>query len=159
MTTMVTINQELIDYIKKIIKQLEIWLKSNSICKWVIVIRLLDTGEVVERWHFDIVVNDTKTTTDNTIERAEEIQKAAVRQIQGILRQITASVSYLPDFKEECTFNVLVYGNKGIEIPRGWGDSHAHLIEGGGQHLRLKSLSTSIHQVEPFVAYKMDETL
>jgi mitotic spindle assembly checkpoint protein MAD2 len=106
-----------------------------------------------------------------------EIQKQTIKQIRSILRQITSSVSYLPELDEECkcfvsggalcfvnsdflgTFNVLVYGDKDIEVPVAWGDSDAHLIKGGGEHLRLKPFSTLVHRVEPFVAYKMDDSL
>lgn len=35
-----------------------VWLKSNSISKLVIVIRSVETDEVLERWHFDIELNN-----------------------------------------------------------------------------------------------------
>ncbi|KAI9251222.1 spindle assembly checkpoint protein Mad2p [Sporodiniella umbellata] len=159
MNTMITINDELKEYIDKIIRQLEVWLKSDSVCKWVIVIKMLDTEEIIERWHFDIVVKEPVPAEEDTAEKKEELKKQSIRQIQGILRQITASVSFLPDLKDECTFKVLVYGDKDIEAPDGWGNSHPHFIEGGGQHLKLKPLTTAKHQVVPFVAYKMDDNL
>ncbi|ORE08887.1 DNA-binding protein [Rhizopus microsporus var. microsporus] len=106
MNTVVTNNPELRQYIDKIIKQIEIWLKSNSISKLVIVIRSVETDEVLERWHFDIELNNGENgipmPENIPPEQAVEIQKETIRQIRGILRQITSSVSYLPEFKEEC---------------------------------------------------------
>ncbi|PHZ11352.1 mitotic spindle checkpoint component mad2 [Rhizopus microsporus ATCC 52813] len=161
MNTVVTNNPELRQYIDKIIKQIEIWLKSNSISKLVIVIRSVETDEVLERWHFDIELNNGENgipmPENIPPEQAVEIQKEAIRQIRGILRQITSSVSYLPEFKEECTFNVLVYGDKDIEAPVAWSDSDASLIKGGGEHVKYKPFSTLVHKVEPFVAYKPDD--
>ncbi|CEI97384.1 hypothetical protein RMCBS344292_11518 [Rhizopus microsporus] len=161
MNTVVTNNPELRQYIDKIIKQIEIWLKSNSISKLVIVIRSVETDEVLERWHFDIELNNGENgipmPENIPPEQAVEIQKETIRQIRGILRQITSSVSYLPEFKEECTFNVLVYGDKDIEAPVAWSDSDASLIKGGGEHVKYKSFSTLVHKVEPFVAYKPDD--
>ncbi|KAG1339472.1 hypothetical protein G6F62_005774 [Rhizopus arrhizus] len=146
MSTMGTSNMDLKQYIDKIINQLEVWLKSNSICKLVIVIKSLERDEVVERWHFDVELNNGENgipmAENIPPEQAMEIQKQTIKQIRSILRQITSSVSYLPELDEECTFNVLVYGDKDIEVPVAWGDSDAHLIKGGGEHLRLKPFST-----------------
>ncbi|CAO3606853.1 unnamed protein product [Mucor hiemalis] len=90
---------------------------------------------------------------------ANKIQAQAVKQIRAILRQITASVSYLPMIEgEDCTFNVLVYADKDVDVPNAWGDSGPSLIKGGGEHVRLNSFSTLIHKVDSFVAYKMDES-
>lgn len=109
--------------------------------------------------------------------RANVIQQTTVKQIRAILRQITASVSYLPELDtDDCkwdirdllilnsqvqylgTFNVLVYANKDVEVPEAWGDSGPLLIVGGGEHVRLQSINTLVHKVDSFVAYKLDET-
>ena len=53
----------------------------------------------------------------------------------------------------------MVYANKDVVVPVTWGDSGPNLIEGGGEHVRLKSFNTLVHKVDSFVAYKMDEGL
>lgn len=41
-------------YIKKIMSQLDRWMKDGKISKLVIVITSKDTGEHLERWQFDV---------------------------------------------------------------------------------------------------------
>ncbi len=38
-------------------------------------------------------------------------------EIQSIFRQITASVTFLPQLEGDCTFNVLVYADADSEVP------------------------------------------
>lgn len=54
------------------------------------------------------------------------------------------------------SFKVLVYTDKDVEVPDLWQDDDACLIPGGGEHVRLKLVSTLVHNIEPFVAYKHD---
>src|ERR1700721_1775331 len=45
-------------------------------------------------------------------------------EIQAIIRQITASVTFLPMLEGRCTFNVLVYADADANVPdEEWGDS------------------------------------
>lgn len=105
---------------------------------------------------------------------AEMISKRTRVQIQTVLRQIVSSVSYLPTLEQEdcklfkfnlffdlsCisigTFKVLVYTDKDTEVPALWEDDEPCLIPGGGEHVRLKSVSTLVHNVDSFVAYKYE---
>lgn len=99
------------------------------------------------------------------------------RQIRAIMRQISASVTFLPDLEDQdcktpimlhClvnsnlvsslgTFNVLVHADKDVEFPSTWGDSDPHLIKGGGEHMKLKSFATPAHKISTIIAYKRDE--
>ncbi|KAI8883756.1 mitotic spindle checkpoint component mad2 [Backusella circina FSU 941] len=160
MNVIITVNDELKEYIRKIFEQLEVWAKEGSICKLVVVIKEVETMEVVERWHFDIHIDEESGVP--MIENippadATRIQKSAEAEIRTVLRQIVSSVSYLPELTKDCTFNVLVYANEDVEVPSNWGDSEPNLIKGGGEHVRLKSFSTLVHTVDTFVAYRLDE--
>ncbi|CAO0800967.1 unnamed protein product [Mucor circinelloides] len=163
MKVLISTNPELTAYIDKIIQQLQEWLKTNTISKLVIVIKSRDTLEVLERWNFNIEVNGENglpMAENIPPDEAKIIQQNTTKQIQSILRQITASVSFLPELEtDDCTFNVLVYANKDVVVPVKWGDSGPELIEGGGEHVRLKSFNTLVHKVDSFVAYKMDSGL
>ncbi|OBZ83779.1 Mitotic spindle checkpoint component mad2 [Choanephora cucurbitarum] len=160
MKVYVSDNPELTSYVNKIIQQLQVWLVNNTISKLVIVIKSKDTLEVLERWSFDVNINgDNGLPMAENIppEEAQIIQQNTVKQIRTILRQITASVSFLPELNsDDCGFNVLVYANKDVEVPLSWGDCGPNLIAGGGEHVRLKSFNTLVHKVDTFVAYKMD---
>lgn len=80
----------------------------------------------------------------------EEIQA----QIRALFRQITASVTFLPELTEPCTFNVLVYADADSDVPIDWGDSDAKEID-GGEKVQLRSFSTTNHRVDTIVSYKM----
>lgn len=80
----------------------------------------------------------------------EEIQA----QIRALFRQITASVTFLPELSEPCTFNVLVYADADSDVPIEWGDSDAKEIE-GGEKVQLRSFTTSNHRVDTMVSYRM----
>lgn len=77
-------------------------------------------------------------------------------EIQAIFRQITASVTFLPQLAGECTFNVLVYADADSEVPMEWGDSDAKEIR-NGEKVQLRSFSTSNHKVDTLVSYRVGE--
>ncbi|POS79453.1 mitotic spindle checkpoint component mad2 [Diaporthe helianthi] len=188
-------------YIKKIMSQLDKWMVGGKISKLVIVITNKDTGEHLERWQFDVQIfapakssksskskskdaqANGKTSTssaaaattttetppgaarnqENTdgagsaaaVAAAENKTEAQIQQeIAAIFRQITASVTFLPQLDAgECTFNVLVYADADSEVPVEWGDSDAKEIE-GGERVQLRGFSTNSHRIETLVSYK-----
>lgn len=76
--------------------------------------------------------------------------------IQSIFRQITASVTFLPELEGECTFNVLVYADADSDVPMEWGDSDAKEIV-NGEKVQLRSFSTSNHRVDTLVSYRISD--
>lgn len=100
-------------------------------------------------------------------------------EIQAIVRQITASVTFLPVIEEKCkgafysllcciyeteilemcsgAFNILVYTDKDTEVPTQWKDDKPHLISGTAEQVKLRSFSTNIHKVDTLVAYRLGE--
>lgn len=160
-------------YIKKIMSQLNKWMLGQKISKLVIVITSKDTGEHVERWQFDVQINrPSKSRSSNKAtdkENATPDLEAGVTptappetlteeeiqaQIRALFRQITASVTFLPELSEPCTFNVLVYADADSDVPIEWGDSDAKEIE-GGEKVQLRSFSTTNHRVDTMVSYKL----
>ncbi|EEQ31213.1 HORMA domain-containing protein [Microsporum canis CBS 113480] len=159
-------------YIKKIMSQLNKWMLGGKISKLVIVITDKDTGEHVERWQFDVEIfkiSKSKSTRKTPDENAnpgsqpssssappEKSEKEIQDEIQAIFRQITASVTFLPMLDGNCTFNVLVYADADSEVPLEWGDSDAKEIE-NGEKVQLRSFSTSSHRVDTMVSYRLAE--
>lgn len=85
----------------------------------------------------------------------EKTEKEIQLEIQSIFRQITASVTFLPQLEAgDCTFNVLVYADADSEVPMEWGDSDAKEIE-NGEKVQLRSFSTSNHRVDTLVSYRL----
>ncbi|KAI1734195.1 mitotic spindle checkpoint component mad2 [Xylaria scruposa] len=166
-------------YIKKIMSQLDRWMQHGKISKLVIVITDKDTGEHIERWQFDVQIlaskpkKSSKSTTSTggqengsggtsngagagTTPLADPSKTEAEIQaeIAALFRQITASVTFLPQLSGDCTFNVLVYADADSEVPVEWGDSDAKEIV-NGERVQLRGFSTSNHRVETLVSYRL----
>lgn len=189
-------------YIKKIMSQLDKWMVGGKISRLVIVITNKDTGEHLERWQFDVQIfapakssksskssrskdpqangktatetpstSSQSTTTAANQENAggpgaaaaaaaaadNKTEQEIQQEIAAIFRQITASVTFLPQLDAgECTFNVLVYADADSEVPVEWGDSDAKEIE-GGERVQLRGFSTNSHRIETLVSYKQKD--
>ncbi|PVH93197.1 mitotic spindle checkpoint component mad2 [Periconia macrospinosa] len=167
LTMMVTADDQVKAYIKKIMSQLKDWMYGGKISKLVIVITSKETGEHVERWQFDVQIfgkssksKSSKKSTDKENaspdqDTPEEKTEAEIQaEIQSIFRQITASVTFLPMLDGNCTFNVLVYADADSEVPLEWGDSDAKEIK-NGEKVQLRSFSTSNHRVDTLVSYRL----
>ncbi|EAQ84363.1 conserved hypothetical protein [Chaetomium globosum CBS 148.51] len=169
-------------YIKKIMSQLDKWMVGGKIQKLVIVITDKDTGEHVERWQFDVQIfaksktsksskskpstkpnnqeneNTPTPPTDDPPAAAAPKEKTEAEiqaEIAAIFRQITASVTFLPQLQGgDCTFNVLVYADASSEVPVEWGDSDAKEIE-NAERVQLRGFSTQSHRVDTLVSYRL----
>jgi len=169
LTMLVSDDDQVKAYIKKIMSQLNEWMKGGKISKLVVVITNKDTGEHVERWQFDVQIFNnlnSKKSSKRTLDKenavpdgapapAPEKTEAEIQaEIQSIFRQITASVTFLPELDGNCTFNVLVYADADSDVPMEWGDSDAKEIK-NGEKVQLRSFSTSNHRVETMVSYRL----
>ncbi|GKT51412.1 mitotic spindle checkpoint component mad2 [Colletotrichum spaethianum] len=167
-------------YIKKIMGQLDRWMLRGKISKLVIVITDKDTGEHVERWQFDVEIfgkaskasKSSKTSKTSSSSKSadqendapaaeadatpEKTEQEIQAEIAAIFRQITASVTFLPQLNGDCTFNVLVYADADSEVPVEWGDSDAKEIV-NGERVQLRGFSTSNHRVDTLVSYRLAE--
>ncbi|RYP86394.1 hypothetical protein DL770_004899 [Monosporascus sp. CRB-9-2] len=177
-------------YIKKIMSQLDKWMQHGKISKLVIVITDKDTGEHVERWQFDVQIfgnpaaksksskckpsSSTAAPAGGDQENAapashndaaataaapppEKTEAEIQAEIAALFRQITASVTFLPQLSGgDCTFNVLVYADADSDVPVEWGDSDAKEIV-NGERVQLRGFSTSNHRVETLVSYRLGE--
>jgi mitotic spindle assembly checkpoint protein MAD2 len=86
----------------------------------------------------------------------EKTEKEIQDEIAAIFRQITASVTFLPQLAGDCTFNVLVYADADSEVPVEWGDSDAKEIV-NGERVQLRGFSTTSHRVDTLVSYRLTE--
>jgi hypothetical protein len=74
---------------------------------------------------------------------ATKPKKEIMSEIQAIIRQITASVSFLPLLEEQCAFDLLVYTDKNSEVPALWEESDPRYIKDSAE-VRLRSFSTKV---------------
>ncbi|KAF7192826.1 Mitotic spindle checkpoint component mad2 [Pseudocercospora fuligena] len=165
---MVTLDDEVKAYIKKIMSQLSKWMQKSKISKLVIVVTSKETGEHVERWQFSVDLTgdgkkgrgkdgDSAKDKENAEPAKEEKEKGEQEiqsEIQALFRQITASVSFLPMLDGNCTFNVLVYADADSEVPLEWGDSDAKEVK-NAEKVMLRSFSTNSHRVDTVVSYRL----
>ncbi|XP_054710861.1 LOW QUALITY PROTEIN: mitotic spindle assembly checkpoint protein MAD2A-like [Uloborus diversus] len=150
LTLLMTEDEELKTFISTILKQLQNWLLTKEVHRLVVVISNFHTKETLERWEFKI---ECQGEMDGSGKQKSKDIKEIQNEIRAIIRQITASVSFLPLLDNACSFDVLLYTNKDIPVPDEWADSTAHLIP-NCEEVRLSNFSTSVHKVDPAVQYK-----
>jgi mitotic spindle assembly checkpoint protein MAD2 len=132
LTVLTTTDEGLLRYLRNVQKQVTDWLLSGDIQRLV------------------VVVQGSKPT--NTADTKKSL-KAIHNEIQAIIRQITASVTFLPLLQEPCTFDLLVYTDKNIVAPEKWADSDPCYILNSAE-VKLRSFTTSVHKIDSMVAYK-----
>eukprot|EP00668_Euglena_longa_P003138 GGOE01003668.1.p3 GENE.GGOE01003668.1~~GGOE01003668.1.p3 ORF type:complete len:127 (-),score=43.69 GGOE01003668.1:270-650(-) len=120
--------------------------------KLVLVVSSVATNDVLERWVFNIEV-DSSVDGDKPVEKPEKLIQG---EIQAIIRQITASVTFLPLLQESCTFDLLVYTSKDCDVPSTWEESDARFIQKSSE-VRLRSFTTKIHRVDAMVSFKCED--
>ncbi|KAI9143308.1 mitotic spindle checkpoint component mad2 [Paraphysoderma sedebokerense] len=158
---LVSTDERLQAYLQQILTQLESWLAARKVSKLVMAMKTKETREVVERWQFDIkLMNDKEGNKEKenkgSAPAGKKDEKEIHSEIQAIIRQITASVTFLPVLEEPCTFNILVYTDKDAEVPTTWVDSDPHYIKNSEQ-VRLRSFSTNVHKVDALVSYRLED--
>ncbi|KAI5449428.1 Mitotic spindle checkpoint component mad2 [Naganishia albida] len=172
---LITSDESLKAYLDTILKQVHAWLMSNTINRLVLAITSKETLETLERWQFDIIREDDDSaavsssivpqgSTINGLKPGGKPKEKTEKEVQGeireIMKQITASVTFLPTLEEECSFTLLAYTSTSdpLPLPEKWNDADPHLIEKGKvEQVRLRSFSTNVHKMEAMVAYKIDE--
>eukprot|EP00986_Skeletonema_menzelii_P004140 scaffold1384_cov140-Skeletonema_menzelii.AAC.3 len=105
---------------------MESWLTDGDVQRLALVVSRIDSGETLERWQFNV---------------------------SAIIRQITASVTFLPLLNEPCSFDLLIYTNTTAVVPKKWADSDPCYIM-NSQEVKLRSFTTSFHKVDSMVTYK-----
>jgi len=152
LTTFVTTDKDVLKYLNQsVTPQLTEWLERGVVKRLVLVVKEIESQEVLERWQFEIQC-DKKAAEDDTknCKNIAEIHK----EIKAIIRQITATVTFLPLLDSPCSFDLLFYTNKeDVEVPEAMRESGACLITNAEQ-VKLRSFSTNVHSVEGAVSYK-----
>lgn len=129
----------------------------RSLQSLVIVITGVTSKEVLERWTFNIEAEgDGLPGAAAGSKPPEKSEKEITGEIQAIIRQITASVTFLPLIEEACTFDLLVYTNIDSEVPSQWEQSDPRYIA-NSEEVRLRSFTTKVHRVNAAVAYRNAE--
>ncbi|XP_013402642.1 mitotic spindle assembly checkpoint protein MAD2A-like [Lingula anatina] len=154
LTLLVTTDDTLKKYLAEVLAQIKEWLYSMTVQKLVVVIKSVDTAEVLERWQFDIECD--KSAKDPGAKPREKSETDINKEISAVIRQITATVTFLPLLETACVFDLLVYTDKDLDVPDSWGESGPQFIS-NSEEVRLRSFTTTIHKVDAMVCYKKDD--
>lgn len=150
---LVSQDEDLKKFIGEVLSQLQGWMLRSQVKKLVLIIASQATDETLERWTFDVRVNEG-VAGDAVLPQSQADTVREQREIQAIIRQVTASVTFLPLLEEACSFDLLVYTDQGAEVPEAWAESDPKNIGGICQEVKLRSFSTKVHKVDGAVAYK-----
>jgi mitotic spindle assembly checkpoint protein MAD2 len=161
LTVLTTTDEGLLRYLNNVQKQVSQWLWAGCIQRLVVVVQGVDSLETLERWQFNIIVEGEGGSENQTPNvplpvKGRKSIKEIHNEIQAIIRQITASVTFLPLLQESCTFDLLVYTDKDAEAPQKWADSDPCYILNSAE-VKLRSFTTSVHKIDSMVAYKVAE--
>lgn len=167
LTVLTTTDDGLLKYMSQVMAQVDSWLLSGDVQRLVVVVSGVDSGETLERWQFNVALEEDETANGenahpNTASSSASGKKSSKSlkeihgEIQAIIRQITASVTFLPLLNEPCSFDLLVYTKKDAAVPKKWEDSDPCYIM-NSQEVKLRSFTTSVHKVDSMVAYREAE--
>lgn len=115
------------------------------------------TKEVLECWDFKMQaeVGDGDSDGKDPSKQTSSKQLSRIQnEIRDVMRQISATVSYLPLLDCICTFDVMIHTLQNTEIPAQWDETGAVFIQ-NAQAVQLRSFSTGLHKVDTVVNYKM----
>jgi mitotic spindle assembly checkpoint protein MAD2 len=147
LTVLTTTDEGLLSYLDKVMAQVGRWLLRGDVQRLVLVVSGVDSGDTLERWQFNVSLddNDGENQLPNSSSAAQQQKtlKEIHGEIQAIVRQITASVTFLPLLNEPCSFDLLVYTNKDAQVPAKWEDSDPCYIM-NSQEVKLRSFTTSV---------------
>jgi len=150
MTLLVSNDDKLQKFLKPLLEHVEDLLERKKLKRLIVVISDIVNKEVLERWQFDIETTDIDENSS-----LEKDEKRIKQEMSDVLRQITASIAFLPLLEARCSFDVLIHAHKDIELPSGWADSSECHIENAEQ-VQLRCFSTAVHTVNTKVQYKAD---
>mmetsp|Transcript_23549 Transcript_23549/g.65363 ORF Transcript_23549/g.65363 Transcript_23549/m.65363 type:complete len:222 (-) Transcript_23549:190-855(-) len=168
LTVLTTTDDGLLKYLGQVMAQVDSWLMNGDVQRLVVVVSGVDSGDTLERWQFNVALEDNGVGGDenraptpnvkhsSTGKKNSKTLKEIHGEIQAIIRQITASVTFLPLLNEPCSFDLLVYTKKDAAVPSKWEDSDPCYIM-NSQEVKLRSFTTSVHKVDSMVAYREAE--
>ncbi|XP_037722236.1 mitotic spindle assembly checkpoint protein MAD2A [Drosophila subpulchrella] len=142
-------------FLQNVLSQTEEWLSKNMINKISMVITNAHTKEVLECWDFKMQaeMGDGDTSDPAKLTTTKELSRIQ-NEIRDVMRQISATVSYLPLLDCICTFDVMIHTLQNTELPAKWDETGAIIIQ-NSQAVQLRSFSTGLHKVDTVVNYKM----
>lgn len=128
-------------------------MSKNELDKVSLVITNAHSKEVLECWEFQVQTEKNENSDPNNPTANKELKRIQ-QEIGSVMRQISATVSYLPLLDCICSFDILIHTIKDCELPEKWNETNDVSIQ-NPQQVKLRSFSTGLHQVDTVVNYKL----
>lgn len=116
------------DFLKNVLTQIEEWLPKNELEKFSLVITNAHSKEVFECWEFHVQSKDAQENSDPNNPTSNKKLKRIQQEIGSVMRQISATASYLPLLDCICSFDILIHTIKDCEVPDHFPSVHTRLI-------------------------------
>lgn len=153
LTMFMSTDKKIIEFLEKTLVQLKEWLVLKYVNKIALIITNVKSRETLERWDFKV---EYEGDTSNGEVVSDKPLSTIKKEIRDVVRQITASVTYLPLLDCICSFDVQIYTKDNIELPEEWTESEPANIK-NAQSVKMKAFSTKLHKMETVVTYKNTE--
>lgn len=115
--------------------------------------------EVLECWDFKVQSEPGETNGENVDPNnptsSKELKKIQ-HEIRDVMRQISATVSFLPLLEGICSFDILIHTHENLTTPEHWNETENVVIK-NSQSVCLKTFSTGLHKLETVVNYRMSD--
>ncbi|CAO1427493.1 unnamed protein product [Diamesa hyperborea] len=159
LTILMSKDEKIKEFLTNVLTKAEDWLAQNKVEKFSMVITNVHNKEVLECWDFKIDSEAVDQNADpNTIDPNNPTSSKELKKIQSeiaaVLRQVAATVSYLPLLECVCSFDLLIHTLKDVSVPDNWNETENVSIK-NSQSVNLKSFSTGLQKVDTVVFYKM----
>ncbi|KAG5477044.1 hypothetical protein LSCM1_05383 [Leishmania martiniquensis] len=150
---MITTDADLNAYLAELLQQIASWIAQGTCRRLVLLITDVQSERILERWEMSIEAEPAASSLH--LRGSGGKSEADVRRdIQSVMRQITASVSFLPVITQPCAFDLLVYTSENAQVPStAWEPSDPQVLK-RGMEVKLRSFTTSFHQVDTNVVYR-----
>lgn len=149
-------DEKITEFLTKVLSQAQEWITNNKVEKISLVITNAHTKETLECWDFKIDSDRENISRENGKDTTSSKDLKRIQQeIRDVMRQISATVSFLPLLDCVCSFDVLIYTLRDMEVPEQWDNTEGVFIQ-NAQAVQLKSFSTGLHKMTTVVNYKMN---
>lgn len=133
------------------------WILNKKINKVSLIIVNVATKEIMECWEFNVEYEggDAELSAENKQLTGNKDLKKIQKEIREVMRQISATITFLPLLDCRCSFDILLHTINDCDVPEKWSESKPIFIA-NAQNVKLKSFTTSLHKLETVVKYKME---
>ncbi|KAL4709988.1 hypothetical protein ACJJTC_001033 [Scirpophaga incertulas] len=155
-TLLITENDQIKSFLSNLLSQSEEWIVNKKVSKLSLVIINVANKEVLECWDFNVQYEegDIELSKEKKETVGSKDLKKIQQEIRDVMLQVAATISYLPFLDCRCTFDVLIHAKTDCDIPEKWAEAEPIAIA-NAQNVKLKTFSTSLHNMETVVSYKL----